>query len=101
MSAAAFVTSPNPSYPMNNTPAPNNIDFASGHNAGERLAGLMNHRPTPANNMRMPTLMATITVSDRPMIFAPSALTNVRTNTAATASDFTNSADGVVVTNVA
>jgi hypothetical protein len=57
--------------------------------------------PTAANTTRMATLIATISVSERPISLAPKALTSVRTTTDATASDFSSSGDGVAVTNVA
>src|SRR5262245_45153791 len=101
MSAAALVTSPNPSYPMNNTPAPNKIDFGPGHSAGDKFSAFTNHNPTPANSAKIATLIATITVSDRPISFAPKAFTSVSSNTDPTASDFTSSIDGLVVKNVA
>ena len=61
----------------------------------------MNHKPTAANSTRMASFTATITVSQRPMRPAPSALISASTTTAAMASDFSNTGDGVVVTNVA
>ena len=61
----------------------------------------MNHRPTAANSTRIATLITTITVSERPMNLAPRALTTVSRTTTTTASDFSNSGDGVVVTKVA
>ncbi len=86
---------------MNSTPAPNRIAAVSGHSAGERLPGLTNHRPAPANTTRIATLIATMTVSQRPIARAPNALTTVSTSTAPSASDFTSSGDGVVVMKVA
>ncbi len=61
----------------------------------------MKNNPTAANSTRIATLMATISVSDRPIIFAPNALTIVSSRTEPTASDFTSSGDGVVVKKVA
>ena len=86
---------------MNSTPAPNRIDLADGHSSGESCAGLTNQIPTAANSSKIANLMATITVSDRPIAFAPSALTTVSKSTAPIASDFTSHGAGVVVMNVA
>jgi hypothetical protein len=46
-------------------------------------------------------LIATISVSERPISLAPKALTSVRTTTDATASDLSSSGDGIAVTKVA
>ena len=86
---------------MNSTPAPNKTDSGSGHSSTERYPGLMNHKPTAAKSTRIATLTATMMVSQRPISRAPKALTNVSSTTEATASDFSNSADGAVVTKVA
>jgi hypothetical protein len=70
---------------MNNTPAPNSTDCASGQRVGDRLSGFTNHRPVAANRIRMASFAATMIVSPRPMILAPKALTMVRASTEATA----------------
>ncbi len=62
---------------------------------------MTNHSPTAANSTRIATLMATMSVSERPISFAPKALTTVSSTTEPTASDFSNSGDGVVVKKVA
>ena len=73
----------------------------SGHSTGERLPGLMKNRPAAANTTRMASLTATMNVSPRPIMRAPKALTSVSARTEPTASDFSSSGDGAVVTNVA
>ena len=61
----------------------------------------MNHKPTAENSTRIATLMATMTVSERPMNLAPKALTTVSSTTEPTARDFTNKGECAVVTKVA
>ena len=52
-------------------------------------------------NTRMASLMATMMVSPRPITLAPKAFTKVTMRTELIASDFSSSADGASVTNVA